>query len=125
MQLYQVIAFNDFYKTISSTSMNITLAYKLNKIIDSIDKDINFYQVELKKIFEDCVEKNENGQFKMTEDNQNFIIKENKIEEFEQRFNDLTKIEVPFNEEYKIDMSLLENIDITPAQLMQIQDFIK
>lgn len=124
MKLFNIIAFNDFYASIAQEEMNITVAYKLNRIIEATSKDMNFYNTELQKIFEDDVEK-EGDQYKTTEDGMNFVLKPGKAQDFEKRFAELRQIEVDFNESYKIDIETLENFNITPLQLGQIQDFIK
>lgn len=128
MYLYNTLSFSEFYNSISSNKIDITLAYKINKIINAISKDLDFYQTELQKIFEDCVEKDENNNFKMTQDNQNYIIKKDKEKEFKQRYLDLKMIPVVLDDNLKLDLDdliKLEKMEITPQELLLIQDFLK
>lgn len=126
MKLYNIIAFNDFYLQNSDKQMNIKTSYALNNILVKCNTDIEFYNNELQKIFDDCVEKTEDGKYKMTDDDENFIVKTNKINEFEERYNDLRQLDInDLSDNDKIDLELLEDLNISPAQLLQIQGFIK
>lgn len=123
--MYEIVAFNDFYiNHISKQQISISVAYKVNKIMQAIKTDLEFYQSELQKIFDDCVEQ-ENGQYKRTEDQKNFIIKEGSIEEFEQRYTDLQQFEVTFDDDLKLDVDAFEGLEVSPQEILNITNFLK
>lgn len=125
MKMYEIVAFNDFYiNHISKQQISISVAYKVNKIMQAIKTDLEFYQSELQKIFDDCVEQ-ENGQYKRTEDQKNFIIKEGSIEEFEQRYTDLQQFEVTFDDDLKLDVDAFEGLEVSPQEILNITNFLK
>jgi hypothetical protein len=125
MKMYEIVAFNDFYiNHISQQQISISVAYKVNKIMQAIKTDLEFYQSELQKIFDDCVEQ-ENGLYKRTEDQKNFIIKADSIEEFEQRYTDLQQFEVTFDDDLKLDVEAFEGLEVSPQEILNITNFLK
>lgn len=123
--MYEIVAFNDFYiNHISQQQISISVAYKVNKIMQAIKTDLEFYQSELQKIFDDCVEQ-ENGLYKRTEDQKNFIIKADSIEEFEQRYTDLQQFEVTFDDDLKLDVEAFEGLEVSPQEILNITNFLK
>lgn len=123
--MYEIVAFNDFYTNhIAKQQVSMTVAYKINKIVQATKTDLEFYQTELVKIFDDCVEQ-EDGKYKLSEDGQNFVIKKDKISEFEERFTNLRNFEVEFNEDLRLEVEAFEGLEVSPQEILNITNFLK
>lgn len=125
VSIQEILNFEKFYFNMTTVSLPIMTSYKLNKIFNALSDDLSFYRSELQKAIEDCGQLDENGKVKYTEDGQNILLLENKTEEFGARFQELINMQIDVDDELQIDVSLLGEIKLTPAELMQIQKFIQ
>ena len=81
MKMYEIRAFENFYKEIKEKKMPLRVAYKLNKLFQETQKSTVFYDENLNKIIEKFGEKDEDGNFVPTKDGTGIKIQENKINE--------------------------------------------
>lgn len=125
MKLYNLLLFEEFYSQVQNTTMPIATAYKLSKLKTIFNSDIEFYQTELQKIFMDCVERDADGQYKISDDGQNYVLKPDKIQEFQTRYSELRAVEVEMDENLKLELDELGSSNMTPKQLENIVCFLK
>ena len=68
IKMHQILEFQLFYDKIKEKEMSIKTAYKFSKLISRLDTEIKFYQKKFQSILEKYGEKDEKGNFKLTED---------------------------------------------------------
>ena len=105
--------------------MSIKTAYKLSKLSNLLDNEIAFYQEQYKKIIDLYAEKDENGNYKFIDENQqNIKIQSDKVKEASSAFEELQNLEVELPDIY-FTLDEFEKIEVTPEDIGGIIDFIK
>ena len=125
MKIKDIVNFEKFYMNIADSTLPLMTAYKLNNIYLAVKNDLDFYKAQAQKTLVDCAQFNEDGSVKYNEDKTQIILKQDKIEEFNQRYNELANMECEFDDNLRIDIGLFPDTLITPAELMSIHNFIK
>jgi len=127
IQLTKVINFNEFLTKIQSYEMSISLAYKIYSMAEEIDKENKFYYEKLQKIISEYAKKDDEGEYQMSEDGTQILIKEECIEQCNKEMEELNTCEVELNIQ-KLQLKELEAIPelkLTLAELASIKDFIE
>ena len=121
MKLYQILNLPYVYETILEKNLPFSLAYKLNKLAEAVNKELEFYRNSMTKLIDEYAEK-ENGQPVLLENGDIKIIPE-KITECQQRINELQNVEIT------IDVSFtpaeLEPLEMSIKDLQNLMPFIK
>ena len=121
MKLYQILNLPHVYETILEKNLPFSLAYKLNKLAEAVNKELEFYRNSMAKLIDEDAEK-ENGQPVLLENGDIKIIPE-KITECQQRINELQNVEIT------IDVSFtpaeLEPLEMSIKDLQNLMPFIK
>ena len=121
MKLYQILNLPHVYETILEKNLPFSLAYKLNKLAEAVNKELEFYRNSMAKLIDEYAEK-ENGQPVLLENGDIKIIPE-KITECQQRINELQNVEIT------IDVSFapaeLEPLEMSIKDLQNLMPFIK
>lgn len=120
----QIIAFrnNNLF-----TAINLPLkgAYKLNKIKQAVDKEGEFYSSKFQEIVDMYAKKDENGNLVFSDDNEQIMIQDDKIEECNKALLDLQELEVEI-ENYGLTIEDLgEDCECTPAELEALMPFME
>ena len=107
---------------LANTSMSAKEAFQVLKMLKLIDKEYESIEIVQRKMLDTYGAKNEDGTFSIDEKG-NYIIKKEGIEDY------LTEMQAFLGEKVelncsKINFSMLEKIDLTPAQMILIEDFI-
>ena len=97
-------------------------AYNIGKIIKKIEQEVNLFYDTRTKIVNKYGVKDENGELII--ENDNYKINPDLIEEFNLEVNNLLETVVVINVN-PIKLEELAEIEITPAQMILIEDFIQ
>lgn len=103
--------------------MPISLAYKFNKLMNSVDKELDFFQEKLNAILEKYAERDEQGNYVQLTPN-NIKIQEDKMDECQKELNELQSFEVEIPE-IKFSLEELDCLEVTPQQLKSLMSFIE
>lgn len=114
---------NLLYDGIKSAEMPISLAYKFNKLMNSVDKELDFFQEKLNAILEKYAERDEQGNYVQLTPN-NIKIQEDKMDECQKELNELQSFEVEIPE-IKFSLEELDCLEVTPQQLKSLMSFIE
>ena len=126
MKLYELVNFYEFYKTYLATeSVNVNTAYKMSRILNKTKDDYEFYQENIKKLFNEYLEHNEDGTPVVAEDGINWKAKEGKAEEFMEKVNELYNIEVDFADEYKLSIDDFDGLVVSMDNFKDIINFFE
>lgn len=122
VQVKDIVNSTEIFSMLSQKKLNMRMAYQLAKIIKEVQKEFELFQETRMKLINEYAERDENGQLKVDENN-NFTIPKEKIQDFQKELNDLLEmqVELPINE---INLEELKNIEFTPMELIKIEKFI-
>lgn len=98
-----------------------SLSYAVMRILKDSDEDERFYIDKYREILNELGEKEEDGSYKQV--NGNFLIKEGFGEEFKKKIDELNALEVE-DIKWRIKLSDLEDIEVTPEDLYNLDVFI-
>lgn len=107
---------------ISHSAMPAKTAYKISKLSNFLKDDANFYTERLSQIIEQYGEKDENGEPVIS--GNGYKIQEDKTDECAAAIKELSEIEAAIPDA-KINLSELENIELSPNDIAAIYDFIE
>ena len=121
MKLYQILNLPHIYETILEKNLPFSLAYKLNKLAEAVNKELEFYRNSMTKLIDEYAEK-ENGQPVLLE---NGDIKNNpeKINECQRRINELQNVEITIDVSFTPEE--LEPLEMSIKDLQNLMPFIK
>lgn len=107
---------------LANTSMPAREAFSILKMLKLIDKEYESIEVVQRKMLDTYGAKNEDGTFTIDEKG-NYIIKKEGIEDYVAEMQAFLGEKIELNCS-KINFSMLEKVDLTPAQMILIEDFI-
>lgn len=117
-------AFKESYTSIKEISMPFTLSFKLSRINKEVDECIEFYRNSYNSLLSQYAEKNEDGSFKMGEDNSSILLKKETIEEAHRKFYELDNSEFTI-EITKVPITEFETLVLPPDTLTGLLPFIE
>ena len=121
MKLYQILNLPHVYETILEKNLPFSLAYKLNKLAEAVNKELEFYRNSMTKLIDEYAEK-EDGQPVLLENGDIKIIPE-KITECQQRINELQNVEITIDVSFTPEE--LEPLEMSIKDLQNLMPFIK
>lgn len=107
---------------LANTSMPAREAFSILKMLKLIDKEYESIEVVQRKMLDIYGAKNDDETF-ATDEKGNYIIKKDGIEDYVAEMQAFLGEKIELNCS-KINFSMLEKIDLTPAQMILIEDFI-
>lgn len=113
----QVIDFRNNIDFFMNVSLPLKGAYKLNKIRKALDKESDFYGDKFQEIIDTYAKKDKNDNIVFSEDGNEIMIQEDKIEECNKALEDLQNLEIEIDN-YNLSIEDLgEDFECTPEQL--------
>lgn len=124
MKMFEVLELQNLYNSIANTKLPLKTTYKFTRLMKRAEEEIAFYQVKFQEIIEEFGEKDENGQYKMTEDGQSIVIIAGKEMECNSRLLELRNLEVEI-EGITFSIEELEKLDVTITELNCLMSLIE
>ena len=119
----QIIDFRNSGDSFRSAELPLKGAYKLNKIRKNVEKEADFYSDKFQEIVDTYAKKDEEGNVVFSEDGNQIMIIEDKIEECNEKLLDLQNLEVEI-ENYDLKLEDLgENLSCSPDELEALMPF--
>jgi len=120
----QIIDFRNSGDFFDGTVLPLKAAYKLNKIRKAVEKEGEFYSEKFQEILNNYAKKDENGGLVFSEDGDQIMIQEDKIDECNNALSDLQNLEVQI-ENYGLTIDDFgEDLECTPDQLAALMPFM-
>lgn len=119
-----IIAFRNNVDYFSNTTLPLKTAYKLNKIKKAVEKETEFYGEKFQEILDTYAQKEENGNYVMSEDGTQILIVEGKVDECNKALDELQSMEVEVDT-YGLTLEELGDVQCTPEQLEAIMPFFE
>lgn len=123
VKMQDVLEFKEAAIDFREKKLPLPGAYKLVKISNALDKEIEFYQTKFQEILEKYAKKDEAGNYVYSEDGSQIIIQDEKIEECNNELEELLNLDVEID---NLDFSIenLGEIECTPEELEKIAPFM-
>ena len=120
----QIIAFRNAGDIFRDYKLPLKVAYKLNKLKKAIEVEGEFYSNKFQEIVDIYAKKDDNGQIVFSDDGNQIMIQDGKIEECNQALEDLQTLTVEIdNCNLTID-DFGEDIECTPEDLEALMPFL-
>ena len=123
VNLNDIVNSVDTFQTIMGQSFKGSLAFKIARLARELNKEMETFNEQRRKILNEYCVKDENGELKPDE-NGNVQIIPDKINEFNNEFSNLLATEVEINAD-KLPMDNIDSFDITPQQMLNIEMFFE
>lgn len=118
-----IIGGKEVFKKLAEMPLNIKVAYNIARIIREIEKENKTFEDTRQKLLFKYGEKDPSGQLIINQNNQITIIPE-QINNYNKEIQELLDEKIKLNVE-PINLNDLGEIQITPAEIYQINIFIK
>lgn len=118
-----IIGGKEVFKKLAEMPLNIKVAYNIARIIREIEKENRTFEETRQKLLFKYGEKDSSGQLIINQNNQITIIPD-QIKNYNKEIQELLDEKIKLNVE-PINLNDLGEIQITPAEIYQINMFIK
>lgn len=115
--------FTTFYDFVKDKPIPLKTAYRLAKLAKIAEENISFYREKFQALLNTYGEKDENGNYVYTEDNNGIRLKPETQNEFAEKMNELENLEVEVAD-IKFNIDEFDGLEIPPATLIPILPFI-
>lgn len=123
LRFFEIKNFIDTYEKIKNTTLPIKVGYKLAKLAALCQKEMEIYQSQLNKIILEYGARDENNQLIQTDNGNGVKIKEDKIQECQEKLNELSTLEIEINES-PISIEALENLELSLDEIGALSSFL-
>lgn len=124
MKINKLLKLNSTLQSLSSKELPLRASYSIAKFLSQTQSDITFFNTRLASFLSTYSEKDEEGNFKYSEDNNGIVIDPARMGECAEEMQDINNFEVEIPE-LKIYYEDLEKIDISPEALMELMPYIQ
>lgn len=111
------------FRELSEKQLPIRVAFRIARLIRELDKENATFESSRRAIIEKYAMRDEAGKIAQA-NNGNILLQQDKIEDCNNELNELLSTEVEINAD-KINIEDLDKIEMTPAQVYNIEAFIE
>ena len=120
--LRNIVESADIMRELSGKSLKGRAAFRVARLLREVEKEFTLFNEKRVDLIKEYAQKDENGEIK-SEENGNVTLDPDRLTEFYQKLEELLNTEVEINAE-KIDTVDLDDIELTPAQVINLEPFI-
>lgn len=124
MKMYEVLELQNLYNSISNTKMPLKTTYKFARLMKRAEAELEFYQEKFQQIIEEFGDKDEHGQYKLSEDKTSIAIIPGKEAECNARVMELRNLDIEIND-IKFTIDELDGIDLSISELGCLMSLIE
>lgn len=120
----QIIAFRNAGNVFDGANLPLKVAYKLNKIKKAVDENGEFYIEKFQEIIDAYAKKDDKGQLVFSEDGDQIMIQDDKIDECNKALDELQNLTVEV-ENYNLSIDDFgDDVQCTPEELEALMPFL-
>jgi len=123
VSLNDIVNSIDTFQVIMQQSFKGSLAFKIARLARELNKEMETFNEQRRKIVNEYSLKDENGEVKFDE-NGNIQITPDRIQEFNTEFTNLLNTEVEINAD-KLPMDNIDDFEVSPQQMLNIEMFFE
>ncbi|MBP5694979.1 MAG: hypothetical protein J6X03_06065 [Bacilli bacterium] len=120
----QVIAFRNAGDIFGDYKLPLKVAYKLNKLKKAVEAEGEFYSNKFQEIVDTYAKKDENGDIVFSEDGNQIMIEDGKVEECNQALADLQELTVEIDNCNLTIEDFGDDVECTPEDLEALMPFL-
>lgn len=124
MKLIDRVATNRVLMEHVNDKLPVLIAYKLMKLLKSLEEDVTFYRTKMSEIIDEYAEKDPNGQALQSQ-NGGVIIQNGKADKCNSKIKELEEMEVSDNCEIKFTLEELDPINFSVNELLSLEYYIQ
>lgn len=113
----QLMDFRNEEAFLNNVTLPLKASYKINKIKQSVAKELDFYGEKFQEIVDTYAQKDSDGNYKFSEDGSQILIQDGMIEACNAALEDLQNLEVKIDNLNLTIEDLGDDIKCTPEQL--------
>lgn len=123
IELYKAMNYKSLYESVKSKKMPFKTSYNFRKLAESSDKANEFYNAELTKLIEEYGEKDENGEYVLSDDKTAIQIQPERLQECQVRMNELsiTEVDMP---DVSFTFEELDGLEFSPDEVGMLIDLV-
>lgn len=127
MKMFELLELQSLYNSIARVKLPLKTAYKFTRLMKRAESEIEFYQTKFQEIIVEYGDKDENGQYKFTEDGQSIVIIHGKEQECNQKLLELRNLDIDIGDiKFTLeDFEKLEELDVSISELACIMSLIE
>lgn len=120
--LRNIVESADIMRELSNKSLKGRAAFRVARLLRELEKEFTLFNEKRMDLIKEYAQKDENGEMK-SDENGNVTLDQDRLNEFYQSLDELLNADVEINAE-KIDSEDLGDIEITPAQIINLEAFL-
>ena len=124
MKMYEILELQTLYNSIANIKLPLKTTYKFTRLMKRAEVELEFYQTKFQEIISEYGEKDNDGQYKFTEDGQSIVIVAGKEQECNTKLFELRNLDVEISD-IKFTIEELEGIDVSISELACIMSLIE
>lgn len=125
MKMSILLQLNQLKPKITNNTMPIKTTYKFTRLFKEIDENVEFFNKTLSDLLNNYGQKDENGEYILTEDSNGVKIKEDKYDECLEKINELNALEANLIYQPIFKIEELENLELSMNELELLMPFIE
>lgn len=125
MKMSILLQLNQLKPKITNNTMPIKTTYKFTRLFKEIDENVEFFNKTLSDLLNNYGQKDENGEYILTEDGNGVKIKEDKYDECLEKINELNALEANLIYQPIFKIEELENLELSMNELELLMPFIE
>lgn len=124
LKMYEVLDFASFFEKAKSQRLPFKTAYQLTLLSKEIEKHTAFYQEGLQQLISDYAQRDEDGNYIPTSDNQGVLLKPEHLEEVNKKLVELRELDVELPD-ISFSPVTFETMELSLDEISIIMPFIK
>lgn len=124
MKLIDKVAANRVLMEHVNDKLPVFVAYKLMKLLKSLEEDVTFYRTKMSEIIDEYAEKDPNGQALQSQHG-GVIIQNGKADECNAKIKELEEMEVEDNSNIKFALEELSAINFSINEMLSLECYIE
>lgn len=125
MKLAETFNFLQLRNKIIDKKMPIKTVYKFTRFFNQLESESKFFNETLQSIINTYGQRDENGEFILTDNEQGIKIKEDKINECMEKINELNELEVQLSYIPKFTLDELEGLELDFKEMELLIPYIE
>lgn len=121
--LRNIVESADIMRELSTKTLKGRAAFRVARLLRELEKEFTLFNEKRVELIREYAQKDENGEIK-SDENGNVTLDQTRLNEFYEKLDELLNAEVEINAE-KIDIDDFGDVDFTPAQIINLEAFIK
>ena len=123
LKMSDVIKLNKLYDKIKTLSLSISTTYKFSKLFASIQEEANFYGAQWNQLIQEYGQKDENGQYILSDNNEQVQIATENVPIVKQKLGELLNLEVDVPDT-SFNLDELESVNLSVEEFSYLLPFI-